>query len=176
MGRLTLFRHVGRLRAKQAAETAHDRPLCLLRARPCSGAASAGCSSLPTLATLITHEAYLLRPNDPLLAHLATFKIWLIQHVIGGSIAFWSRRSSSPRPCAGATGGSIYGWGGLYMVSVIVSSILSVWIVLRFELRANPRMGAMGGLWLLTTVFAWLAIRIRDVTYATSCGSAGASA
>lgn len=119
---------------------------------------------LLTLATLITHEAYLLRPNDPLLAHLATFKWWLIPHVAGGAIAFLvaplqfsaTLRRANP---------ALHRWlGRLYMVSVIVSSILSVWIVLRYELAANwAVMGTMGGLWLLTTVFAWLAIRNRDI-------------
>ncbi len=119
---------------------------------------------LLTLATLITHEAYVLKPGDPLLVHLAPMKWWVIPHVVGGTFAFLvaplqfstTLRRANP---------ALHRWlGRLYMVAVIVSSTLSVWIVLRFELKANwAVMGTMGGLWLMTTVFAWLAIRNRDI-------------
>lgn len=119
---------------------------------------------LLTLATLLTHEAYVLRPGDPLLAHLAPMTPWLIPHILGGMIAFlvaplqFSTTIRRRNP-------ALHRWlGRLYMAACIVSSILSVWIVLRFEHRANwAVMGTMGGLWLLTTVFAWLAIRNRDI-------------
>jgi uncharacterized membrane protein len=119
---------------------------------------------LLTLATLLTHEAYVLRPGDPLLIHLAPMTPWLIPHIAGGTIAFlvaplqFSTTIRQRNP-------ALHRWlGRLYMIACIVSSILSVWIVLRFELKANwAVMGAMGGLWLLTTVLAWLAIRARDI-------------
>jgi hypothetical protein len=118
---------------------------------------------LLTAATLVTHETYVFRPGDPLLKHLATFRWWLIPHVVGGTIAFLAApfqfSSTFRRRYLGA-----HRWvGRIYMVSVIVSSILSVYIVLRFEVPANWWvMGTMGGLWLLTTLFAWLAILNRN--------------
>lgn len=119
---------------------------------------------LATLATLLTHETYVLRPGDPLLAHLAPMRLWLIPHIAGGTLAFLIaplQFSSTIR----RRNPALHRWlGRTYMVACIVSSILSVWIVLRFELKANwAVMGAMGGLWLLTTIAAWLAIRARDI-------------
>jgi uncharacterized membrane protein len=119
---------------------------------------------LLTLATLATHEAYVLRPNDPLLIHLAPMKWWLIPHIAGGTIAFLVAPLQFSTTLRRANPALHRRLGRLYMVSAIVSSVLSVWIVLRFELEANwAVMGTMGGLWLLTTVFAWLAIRNRDI-------------
>lgn len=114
---------------------------------------------LATLVTLVTHERYVLRVDDPMWRHLAPFRWWLLPHVAGGMIAFLAapfQFSATVRrrwPAA-------HRWvGRTYMVAVIVSSILSVYIVLAFELQANWWvMGTMGALWLVTTVFAWLAI------------------
>ena len=119
---------------------------------------------LATLATLLTHETYVLRPGDPLLVHLAPMTPWLIPHIVGGTLAFLIaplQFSSTIRRRSPA----LHRWlGRLYMIACTVSSILSIWIVLRFELKANwAVMGTMGALWLLTTVAAWLAIRNRDV-------------
>ena len=120
---------------------------------------------LLTLATLITHEAYVLRADDPMWRHLAPFRWWLLPHVAGGMIAFlaapfqFSATFRRRWPAA-------HRWvGRTYMVAVIVSSILSIYIVLAFELQANWWvMGTMGALWLVTTIFAWLAIRNGNVT------------
>lgn len=120
---------------------------------------------LLTLATLVTHETYVLRADDPMLRHLAPFRWWLLPHVAGGMIAFlaapfqFSATFRRRWPAA-------HRWiGRTYVVAVIVSSILSIYIVLAFELQANWWvMGTMGALWLITTVFAWLAIRNGNVT------------
>jgi len=120
---------------------------------------------LLTLVTLITHEAYVLRADDPMWRHLAPLRWWLLPHVAGGMIAFLAapfQFSATVRrrwPAA-------HRWvGRTYVVAVIVSSILSIYIVLAFELQANWWvMGTMGALWLVTTVFAWLAIRNGNVT------------
>ena len=37
-----------------------------------------------TLATLVTHERYVLRADDPMWRHLAPFRWWLLPHVAGG--------------------------------------------------------------------------------------------
>ena len=120
---------------------------------------------LLTLATLVTHERYVLRADDPMWRHLAPFRWWLLPHVAGGMIAFlaapfqFSATFRRRWPAA-------HRWvGRTYVVAVIVSSILSIYIVLAFELQANWWvMGTMGALWLVTTVFAWLAIRNGNVT------------
>ncbi|HSI19923.1 MAG TPA: DUF2306 domain-containing protein [Sphingomonas sp.] len=120
---------------------------------------------LLTLVTLITHERYVLRADDPMWRHLAPFRWWLLPHVAGGMIAFlaapfqFSATFRRRWPAA-------HRWvGRTYMVAVVVSSILSIYIVLAFELQANWWvMGTMGALWLVTTLFAWLAIRNGNVT------------
>jgi uncharacterized membrane protein len=110
------------------------------------------------LATMYVHEAYVLNPRDPLWAHLAPFRWWLIPHIAGGVTAlllgplqFSSslRRWSLP----------LHRWlGRLYVLAALVSSSLSVYIVLTFEAPVNHWvMGTMGGLWFFTTLFAWLA-------------------
>src|SRR3954471_22118291 len=43
---------------------------------------------LLTIATLLTHEAYVLRPADPMWLHLAPFRWWLLPHIAGGMLAF----------------------------------------------------------------------------------------
>src|SRR5437764_267708 len=43
---------------------------------------------LLTIATLLTHEAYVLRPADPMWQHLAPFRWWLLPHIAGGMLAF----------------------------------------------------------------------------------------
>jgi hypothetical protein len=114
---------------------------------------------LATLVTLVTHERYVLRADDPMWRHLAPFRWWLLPHVAGGMIAFlvapFQFSATFRRRYLKA-----HRWlGRLYMGAVIVSSILSIYIVLAFELQANWWvMGTMGALWLVTTLFAWLAI------------------
>lgn len=118
---------------------------------------------LATLGTLVTHEAYVLRPADPMWKHLAPFRWWLLPHVAGGMIAFlvaplqFSTTLRRRWP-------ALHRWlGRLYVVAALIASALSVYIVVRFELQANWWvMGTMGGLWFLTTLFAWLAARNRN--------------
>jgi hypothetical protein len=117
-----------------------------------------------TLATLATHEAYVLRPRDPMLAHLAPFRPWLIPHIAGGVIALvlapfqFSASLRRARP-------AVHRWmGRVYVAAALMSSVLSVYIVARFEAPANWwSMGAMGGLWGMCTLFAWLAAMNRSV-------------
>lgn len=111
-----------------------------------------------TLATLYVHEGYVLKPADPLWVHLATFRWWLIPHIAGGTAALLigplqfsqtlRRRSLT-----------LHRWlGRLYVFAVAVGASLSVYIVLKFEAPLNHWvMGVMGGLWFVTTLFAWLA-------------------
>lgn len=116
-----------------------------------------------TLATLLTHEAYVLRPADPMWKHLAPMRKWIIPHVGFGMLAFLitplqfstTLRRRWPQ---------VHRWlGRTYVVAALISSILSVYIVVRFEVQANWWvMGAMGGLWTLTTLFGWLAARNRN--------------
>jgi hypothetical protein len=116
-----------------------------------------------TLATFATHEAYVLQPKAPQWAHFRPFKWWLIPHVVGGMIALLlipAQLSKSLRRGYPI----VHRWlGRLYISGVAVSSLLSVYIVVRFELRANWWvMGAMGGLWFVTTLFGWLAALGRN--------------
>ncbi len=117
-----------------------------------------------TLATLVVHEAYVLRPGDPQWAHLAPFRWWLIPHVLGGTIAFLLaplQFSSTLRRRYPA----LHRWlGRVYVGAVLISASLSVYIVLVFEDPANHAvMGVMGGLWFVTTAFAWLAVRNKNL-------------
>ena len=120
---------------------------------------------LVTLATIFIHETSLLRPGDPTLARLATFRWWLFPHVAGGAIALVVaplQFSSTLRRLYPA----LHRWiGRLYVLAVTLSASLSLYIVFRFEEQANWWvMGAMGALWLATTQFAWLAARNRNFT------------
>ena len=122
-----------------------------------------GAAALLTLATLATHEAYVLRPHDPEWAHLAPFRWWLAPHVVGGAIALclaplqFSTTLRRRNP-------ALHRWlGRVYMTAALIASALSVYIVARFEVMANWwAMGTMGALWGITTAFAWLAARNRD--------------
>jgi hypothetical protein len=119
--------------------------------------------ALVTIATIFIHETALLRPGDPTLARLATFRWWLIPHVAGGAVALLIaplQFSSTLRRLYPA----LHRWAGrLYVVAVTVSACLSLYIVVRFEDQANWWvMGAMGALWLVTTQCAWLAARNRN--------------
>jgi len=119
--------------------------------------------ALLTLATLATHEAYVLRPHDPEWAHLAPFRWWLAPHVLGGAIALLLAPLQFSSTLRGRYP-AVHRWlGRTYMTAAIIASSLSVYIVVRFEVMANWwAMGTMGGLWLITTVLAWLAARNRD--------------
>jgi hypothetical protein len=118
---------------------------------------------LLTLATLWIHEAYVFRPADPQWTHLAPFKWLLLPHVAGGATALLLsplQFSATLRRRAPAA----HRWlGRIYATAVIVSASLSLWIVFGFEAPSNwAVMGAMGGLWLFATIFAWLAAANRD--------------
>jgi uncharacterized membrane protein len=123
-----------------------------------------GAAALLTLATLYVHEAYVLRPNAPQWAHLAPLKWWLLPHILGGSIALLLgplQFSTTLRRRFPA----VHRWlGRAYVVAVVIAASLSLYIVLKFEAAANWwSMGAMGALWLVTTIFAWLAARNRNL-------------
>lgn len=118
---------------------------------------------LLTLATLLTHEAYVLRPGDPMWTHLSSFRWWLLPHVGGGVVAFLlaplqlstTLRRRLPRLHRLL--------GRVYVGAVLVSASLSIYIVVRFEFELNWWvMGTMGALWFLTTLFAWFAALNRN--------------
>jgi len=117
-----------------------------------------------TLATLLTHEAYVVRPTDPMWSHLAPMRWWLLPHIAGGMIAFLAAplqfsstlRRRSPRLHRIT--------GRIYVLACLISSALSLCIVARFEARSNWWvMGAMGGLWFLATACGWAAAVNRDI-------------
>ncbi len=115
---------------------------------------------------LYVHEAYVFKPADPEWARLARFRWWLVPHIVAGARPRFvvAPLQISPRRC-GARSLTLHRWlGRLYVCAVIVASSLSLYIVLVFEDPANRWvMGTMGGLWLVTTVFAWLAARTRNL-------------
>lgn len=120
---------------------------------------------LLTLVTLYTHEAYVFHPADPEWTHLAPMRWWLVPHVFCAAIALVTaplQFSSSIRRWSL----TFHRWlGRVYVIAAVVASALSVYIVLKFEASYNRWvMGVMGGLWLATTVFAWLAARNRNLT------------
>jgi hypothetical protein len=118
---------------------------------------------LLTIATLLTHEAYVLRPADPMWRHLAPFRWWLLPHVAGGMLAFLltpfqlsaTLRRHAPK---------VHRWGGrVYAGAALTSSALSVYIVVRFEIQSNWWvMGTMGALWFAATAFGWVAALNRN--------------
>lgn len=118
---------------------------------------------LVTIATILIHEASLLRPGDPTFARLSTFRWWLIPHVAGGAVALVIgplQFSSTLRRRFPA----LHRWlGRIYVLAVTIAASLSLYIILAFEDQANWWvMGAMGALWLMTTQFAWLSARNRS--------------
>lgn len=112
---------------------------------------------LLVLGTLYIHEAYVLDPRASQWAHLRTFRWWLIPHVAGGAAALVLgplQFSASLR----RRSLTLHRWlGRLYVLAVVVSASLSIYIVLNFEAPVNHWvMGMMGALWLMTTLAAWI--------------------
>jgi hypothetical protein len=95
--------------------------------------------------------------------HLAPLRWWLLPHVVGGMLAFLispfqlsaTLRRRLPR---------LHRWlGRLYVGGALISSALSIYIVVRFEVQANWWvMGTMGALWFLATAFGWFAALNRN--------------
>lgn len=120
-------------------------------------------AALLTVATLLTHEAYVVRPADPMWAHLAPLNWWLLPHIACGAIAFLL----APLQFSGTLRRRLPGLhrllGRFYVGACLISASLSVVIVVRFEIEANWwAMGTMGALWFLTTLFAWFAALNRN--------------
>lgn len=116
-----------------------------------------------TLATIWIHEAWVLRPTDPEWSHLAPIRWWLAPHILAsatalivGPLQFSStlRRRSK----------ILHRWlGRIYATAAIIASILALYVVLTFEEPFNRWvMGSMAALWLITTLFAWMAVRNRN--------------
>jgi hypothetical protein len=119
---------------------------------------------LLTLVTLFVHERYIFRPRDPLWAHFAPFKYWLVPHIAFGAMAFLLTPLQFSTTLRRRFLLIHRRLGQIYVVSVIISSLLSVGIVMRFEMPANRAvMGSMGLLWLVTTILGWIAIRNRNL-------------
>jgi uncharacterized membrane protein len=116
-----------------------------------------------TLATIWVHERYVLRPHDPLWAHFHPFRWWLLPHVITGVVALglgplqFSNTVRRWNP-------DVHRWlGRIYVVAALVSSLLALYIVMVYETPNNRWvMGAMAGLWFLTTACAWISALRRD--------------
>jgi uncharacterized membrane protein len=119
---------------------------------------------LLTFVTLYTHEAYVFNAADPEWAHLRPMQWWLIPHITCAAIALVTaplQFSSTIRRWSL----TFHRWlGRIYVVAAIAAAAMSIYIVLLFEAPWNRWvMGVMGGLWLATTAFAWLAIRNRNI-------------
>jgi len=118
-----------------------------------------------TLATIWIHESWLIRPNDSQWSHLAPIRWWLAPHIAASAAALiigplqfsatLRRRSKI-----------LHRWlGRIYATAAITASILALYIVLTFEEPFNRWvMGSMAALWLITTLFAWLAARNHNFT------------
>jgi hypothetical protein len=118
---------------------------------------------LVTAATLLTHEAYVVRAADPMWAHLSPFRWWLLPHIAGGALAFLLAPLQFSSTLRGRAPKLHRLLGRFYVGACLISASLSIVIVLRFEVKANWwAMGAMGGLWFLTTLFAWFAALNRN--------------
>lgn len=117
-----------------------------------------------TVVTISIHEAYFFRGESPQLARLGPFMPWLIPHIATGAIALLAgplQFSTTLRKKSLA----LHRWlGRTYMATVLISGMLALYIILRFEApEARWVMGAMAALWLITTVFAWIAAASRNI-------------
>ena len=116
------------------------------------------------LATLYTHEAYVLNSADPEWAHLKPMRWWLLPHIAFAVVALLLGPVQFSRSlrCWSLTA---HRWlGRTYVVAVSIASLLSVYIVLNFEASWNRWvMGTMGALWLVATILAWSAARNHDL-------------
>lgn len=120
-------------------------------------------AALLTLATLLTHEAYVLRPADPMWAHLTPLRWWLLPHIAGGTIGFLIAPLQFSGTLRRRRPGLHRLLGRIYVGACLISSSLSILIVLRFEVEANWWvMGTMGALWFLCTSFGWFAAMNRN--------------
>ena len=116
-----------------------------------------------TLATIWIHEAWVLRPSDPEWSHLAPIRWWLAPHILASATALVIgplQFSSTLRMQSKI----LHRWlGRIYVTAAIIASILALYIVLTFEEPFNRWvMGSMAALWLITTLFAWIAARNRS--------------
>jgi uncharacterized membrane protein len=116
-----------------------------------------------TLVTIATHEAWVLRPADSQWTHLAPIRWWLAPHILASAVALivGPLQFSSTLRRRSLT---LHRWlGRIYVASVIVASVLALYIVLSFEQPYNRWvMGTMAALWLATTLCAWAAARSRN--------------
>lgn len=117
-----------------------------------------------TVVTIWIHEAYFFRPDSPQLERLGPFMPWLIPHIATGAFALLAgplQFSTTIRKKSLA----LHRWlGRSYMAAVLISGVLALYIILRFEApEARWVMGAMATLWLVTTVCAWLAAMSRNI-------------
>jgi len=118
---------------------------------------------LIVLVTVWVHERYVLKPHDPQWTHFAPFRWWLLPHVATGAFSLMLgalQFSTTLRRWKPA----VHRWTGrVYAVTTLISAVLALYIVLVHE-RPDTRwvMGAMAGLWLLTTACAWVSAVRRD--------------
>lgn len=117
-----------------------------------------------TAVTIYEHETPLLNPANPEWAHIAPFRWWLAPHILTAAVALvvgplqfsttLRRRSMT-----------LHRWlGRSYIIAVLVASAIALYIGIAFEVPENRwLMGSMAGLWLVVTLFGWLAARHRDV-------------
>ncbi len=117
-----------------------------------------------TIVTIWIHEAYFFRGPSPQLDRLMPIMSILAPHIATGAIALLLgplqfsttlRRKSL----------TLHRWlGRTYMVAVLISSILALYITVTFEApSARWVMGTMAALWLITTIFAWAAAASRNI-------------
>jgi uncharacterized membrane protein len=118
---------------------------------------------LLTLVTIATHEAWVLRPKDPQWVHLAPVRWWLAPHILASAIALIVGALQFSSTLRRRSAKWHRGLGRTYALASIVASMLALYIVLSFEAPFNRWvMGTMAGLWLVTTLFAWMAARNRN--------------
>lgn len=117
-----------------------------------------------TIVTIWIHEAYFFRGPSPQLDRLMPIMSILAPHIATGAFALLLgplqfsttlRRKSL----------TLHRWlGRTYMVAVLISSILALYITVTFEApSARWVMGTMAALWLITTIFAWAAAASRNI-------------
>ena len=117
-----------------------------------------------TLATIYVHEGWLLKPSDPEWAHIAPFRWWLIPHVATGIVAFLIAPLQFSATIRRRWLG-LHRWlGRTYVFATLIASSAALYIGLVHQDPANKAvMSSMAALWLITTLFAWFAVRRGNV-------------
>jgi uncharacterized membrane protein len=122
-----------------------------------------GAMALLAILAVQADERFLIDRTDPEWKHIAAFKWWLLPHGLAGVTALclgpfqFSERIRKGNP------GVHRLMGRIYLGAIVVASLLSIYITLRFEPHPfQVEIWAQGGGWFLCAALAYIYARKRN--------------